>query len=565
MANTAYGLVPIESIILGNFSKKDKVEISDPLDYIFQMEHIEDQEKIADHREYLALYRGFYEEGAALDNRCKDRPEAIYASSNDKERVTRSMMATLQYIGLDIAVRAIPKYAKYFEFTNEEYMNLVDGLVGNWCSQNLTIISLKTLKDNFKVKFENENTFQLPTLGKNPLFPEYLSKFISEDKAREREFHQTLDLFKSFCSWGGDISNAKLMVPLLRNPQIMSFVVRQMAGLKLSWSKRDQGFHYTDEPNSTRVLCRNLICRRESALRFKENIPKVVGSRGLQDDFQRNYCESLRDLDFDMKEQDKKILDRIKSMTFDEQNLQVSQMIALLTGVPDFLVRSEKFSDGKNFMRASVDQIWDEWAKKQSAKFGKDLLFEESLTLELVDRSLFFNSFEKEFKVIFDVNLGEFDRVNQVLGKITTKFDIKVSRGFLNWARRQMLSSEDNFLELREKAKERFKLIVADYVEEARFKFSIPPWKGDLEELIVREVLSQLSTFKGDLFEMDDRGIATIPVVFNYGPFALRYIHYLHKVNENQEDIKKGLETFQNEQRAAALKIEGRESVEIVR
>jgi len=548
----AYALVPIESIILGTFSEEYKDELSDPLDYIFKIDTKADEDKLTNYREYLALYRGFYEEGIALDNRCKERPTALYGKPFQKDQVTRSVIASLQFVGLDIMSRAIPEYAKYFEFTEDEYSNLVEKIVGNWCSQNITIISLKALKNNFKSKFKSGTDYELPTLGKNPLFPEKLSKFIPEDKAREREFKQTLDLFKAFCSWGGDIKNTRLLVPLLRNPQVMAFVIRQMAGLKLNWNKIDQGFAYSEDKNSVRVHCKNLICRRLTPEKFRSEVPRSVGSKGFQDDFQRIYCENLRDIDYVIKNQVPKINRVIKNLTFDDQNLMVSQMIALLTGVPDFIVRSEKYTDAQDWMRASVDRIWDQWADKQSQKFGKDLLFEESLTLELVDTPLYFNRYRKNFAVVFDVNLGEFDRINQMVGKVSTKFDIKISKGFLNWMRKQLLSEEDNFVEIKAKAKDRFKKIVADFVEEARFKYTIPPWKGDLEELIVREVSAQLLRIRGNLYNVDDRGMVNIPVVFNYGPFALKYIRYQHKVNKNQENIRKTLEFFQNQRASKA-------------
>ncbi|TNE96838.1 MAG: hypothetical protein EP326_12580, partial [Deltaproteobacteria bacterium] len=42
----AHALIPIESIILGNFSEEYKNELSDPLDYIFKIDTKEDEEKL---------------------------------------------------------------------------------------------------------------------------------------------------------------------------------------------------------------------------------------------------------------------------------------------------------------------------------------------------------------------------------------------------------------------------------------------------------------------------------------------------------------------------------------
>jgi hypothetical protein len=60
----------------------------------------------------------------------------------------KTVIATLQYIALDLTSRAIPQYAKYFEFNREEYVNMVDGLVGNYCSSNISVISKKELRNN---------------------------------------------------------------------------------------------------------------------------------------------------------------------------------------------------------------------------------------------------------------------------------------------------------------------------------------------------------------------------------------------------------------------------------
>ena len=44
----------------------------------------------------------------------------------------------------------------------------------------------------------------------------------------------------------------------------------------------------------------------------------------------------------------------------------VSQMIALITGIPDFLVGAKKLNDGLDFMKASMERSWGMWAKKQT-------------------------------------------------------------------------------------------------------------------------------------------------------------------------------------------------------
>ena len=72
----------------------------------------------------------------------------------------------------------------------------------------------------------------------------------------------------------------------------------------------------------------------------------------------------------------------------------------------------------QEILRTSFDQTWDDWAKGQIKTQSRDLYYEELLAVELVEREMYFNPFKPDFKVVFDVNLGELDRANRIVGKI---------------------------------------------------------------------------------------------------------------------------------------------------
>ena len=199
----ASALVPLESLVLGDLSGKYKAEATTPLKYIFQPRG---KFKVEQKRS-LAFYRGFIEEGENLSNFCKVDHQVNYSSIWEKNEVKRSIIATLQFIGLDLLARAIPAYAKYFEFTDSEFNNLTENLVGNYCSKNISIISLKELKRNILLNFEKGPGLSLPNIEDNSLFHKKLREYNTIDSMKENEFVQAVKLFQSFCSWGNDVDD----------------------------------------------------------------------------------------------------------------------------------------------------------------------------------------------------------------------------------------------------------------------------------------------------------------------------------------------------------------------
>ena len=94
-----FALVPLESILLGDFSDQYRDKETDPIEYIFSTirSSTEVGSKDFEHRRKLALYRGFFEEGQNLKNLCKVKPKVQYSVDWDRRKVVRSLLATLQY------------------------------------------------------------------------------------------------------------------------------------------------------------------------------------------------------------------------------------------------------------------------------------------------------------------------------------------------------------------------------------------------------------------------------------------------------------------------------------
>jgi len=531
-------LVPLESLILGDLSQLMAEKKHDPINYIMQPVKSGDDFSLMPYQRFLSLYRGVYFEGENLTRSCRGSLPPSYARPHDKDQVIRSIMATLQYIGLDTTSRALVEYSKSLEITTGEWQNLKKRLIGNYCSKNLSIISLKQLEKNLDFYFENETSIKLPSVDGNPFFANDLSKFFDLRKATEQEFLQTVKLFRAFCSWGGEFENPRLLAPLLKNPSIMAFVIRQMRGQELNWQSIDNSVFVQEKPGTgVFIWCDNLICRKREKLVFEKKAYRSIGSKSLEDDFKRIYCHELRDIDFNSKDQVPEVKKWIDGQSFDDFNLQTGQFISLISGVPNFLVRSNKFSDAKEFLRASMDESWDLWAKKQIQMRNKDLYYEEPLSLELVDRKLYFNEWQPNFKIMFDVNLGEFDRINQMVGKLKVKFDLVLTQKFMRWIRREWSQHDPRDVRKTKHLVKVFIQNIEDKVHEAQKNLVIPPWEGKLEDLIADELLQQLVAYKGGFFRQEERKNVTIPIYVNYSPFALKYLNFEYKIKKERAKL----------------------------
>jgi hypothetical protein len=563
---SAFALIPLENVLLGNYAQQSTVEGSDPIEGLFlryeqsvvnsgvlknpigiTLESNVSKKDLLRARIKLGLYRGYIEEGYNLENICKERPKINFAIPSEKLQAKRAFLATLQYLVLDLTSHYLPLYAKYFEFEKDDYNNLVDGLISNSCSQNLTTVSLKQLRLNMIQRYDRPSNIRLPSVKGNPYFPEKLARSESRVSARKNEFAWTVELFKSACSWGNDPANYGLLVPLLRSPVISSMVVRELSGNALSWVDELNKPAIEKSSQAVRISCQNLICRKSNLENFLRLTPRSVGSTSIGNDFMRLYCSEFRDADYLIKFQVPQIVKKVKSITFDEQNLLVGQFISLATGVPDFLVQSPKFSNLKELLRSSMDRAWDFWANTQKNTFNKALAYEEPLKIQVVESELYFRKFKPEFSVELDINQGEFDRVISIVGKLRTKMKLTFSKKFLKWAREKWKSiDQGKDLKEAERIKIPFRKMVEDQVAALVAGYPVVPISTKIDELIVVELLDQLTTYEGDFFIKDVSGLIEVPVYINYGIFALRHMRDRYIIKKNQGDVVSDLQKLRS-------------------
>lgn len=526
----AFGLTPIESLVLGTTKDDASVINSDPLNSVFGRDKNLENQSFKEHKKILALYRGFYEEGKNLSQHClKDRKKIDYANPWDRLQMLRMAYADLQYIGLDLLARALPIYAKYFEFKAEDFQNLAENLVGNYCSANLTVISKKELLKNLLIFYKGDNRFRLPSVKGNPLFPDNLEKFVLEKKAREEEFKYSVELFKSLCSYGGDPTNPGAMSVLIKHPAIMAYVNRQMNGKEIEWEDLHNKLFITDTKTTSTLWCDQLICRKTNKDLFLSKAYLSIGGEDFYNDFKGLYCDDMLPHKIDPDDLDPKIKTMIKERTIDDENFLNAQFISLITGIPEFFFGLNKFNDAEDLLRTNIDTNWNHWAQKEVSDLNKDVFFEEPLTLDLIDRKYHFQKYNPQLTIGLDVNLGEFDRAVSMKGKLKISFRIKVPESYLKYHKKAM-KDVDYLLtghnEKREALINRLKLQLEKDIMATRDILITPPWKKDLASLVAKELSDRLEIMDDNVLSFSETKEKSITIELYYGLFALKYLNH---------------------------------------
>ncbi len=534
-------MIPLESLLLGDFSQQYTQEENDPINYVFQ----QSQSLLGkrDHLRALGIFRGYYEEGDNYNRACKETTAIRYPSYYDKETAKRVVMTSLQYVGLDLAMRSMGTLARQLNWEKKEFQNLADSLVGGYCSQNITLMSVRQIKKYLVAQYDSKNIFRLPQIKENPLFPAQLPLRLEEDEVYSRQFNYSIELFKSFCSWGNQVDNPRMLTPFLRNPIIMSFLSRVVFGHQMAYDLNTKRPYRVDAKKGLYFDCNGLICRQTKKVVFINKFPRSFGSRSIEDDFNRLYCHEFRNIWFNLKDPSNKIKKWVDNLSLDHQNFLVSHMLSLATGVPDFFSWGETFEDGKETFMMAIKEHWNNWSLAEMARTNENFFYEESLTLKLLSLDYFPKRDKSQMSLHFDVNLGEFDQMVDLRGKITLNWNLTLKKRLLAWTFSQFKNmsqmEEAERTSLRRRIKQRWLAVVDPKVEQAQKVFEIPPWKLGMSSFLVKELLLQVESF-GQSFDLAGAGDYQVPIYFHYAPFALKYLNYIHKVqNGNKERSQK--------------------------
>lgn len=506
-------LIPVEGLILG---EADPSLQEDPLKLVFSGPDVVGLP--VDKK--LKEYQRFYTEGLELSQSCQQLNQLSYSTPVQEAQAKRSVVASLQLIGLDATIKGIGAWARKLELSSTEFERLKGNLVTNYCSKNLTVLSVRNVERALSHYYENPENGMIPSYEDSPFASKAMKEMTEKHDSRKREFNQLLRAFRSFCSWGQDVDDYRMLPPYLNNPFIQGLVLRRLTT--------------PTDGLSSKVVCQNLVCRQVSDREFNNNFPLSVGSTGLKTDLNKLYCSHFRFTDYRPQKTIPEVAAWMKASELESPILETNFFISLLSGMPDLFLATEKYEDVALLAKSSIDDRWQAWARKVLDNFSRELLFEESLKVKPKTRVELTKTGPTPFRVDFTVTLGEIDRLMDYSDKLGTEFELKIPKNYLRslrvkWndmANRLAIDEQQDFFA--ENAR-----TIGHYLKPKEVLFQQKMWNEDFSRLVATELLQQVLRYEGKLFENYKEEMISIPVTFSYGLFALGYLHY-------RSDVAKG-------------------------
>ena len=483
-------------------------------------------------REILMKSLAYWQEGENLLNRCQSYTWLEHLGTREREEVLHTMMAAYQALGIDITTRAIVEYVKTLKWPSEKRHNLYQNLVQQYCSPNISLISLRGLREGFARRDREGAGLLLPQFGTLDLLPPPENSSL----VMARELGQSIALFRSFCSWGEVVKRPRLLSFIFRDPQFSAFVIRKLGGVEIAYDDVQRASYLVPSEDQISINCQGPFCRKGTRESFLQFFSRLLGGEGLVPEMERVYCHHLRFLRPSIDPRNQVIKNWAQQTTEEQRNLMRGQLGALLTGVPELLLRAGNYREFVEELRPLYRRSWDYWAKRASGRLARTLSYEESLSIVRISHQGKGQRIA-DFKIEFQVLGGELDRILLANWReLKTHYPLSISSDVLHWVRNQSRSFNPRYPALRERALGLLQRQLAGQIASMEQKLAFLPWKrGELSRSIALELLTQTLLYKGDSFAVSEggggsqesgyltkeRGVVRVPVQFKYGPFAL--------------------------------------------
>ena len=518
----AFSMVPLEGIIYGGQSSRlvDQ-KFQGLLSYRYSDSDSDTAELVK-----LLNYRGMNRQGMSLAMFCEDLPDVNYISEWQAQSASRSIIGNLQFLGIDILSKAIAKFALKLEMNETDYKNLSENIVNNYCSPNFTVYSKKTIKDSLMSNFQQKTKFKLPSISESKYFPEAAKVRLGTLDSVKKQFHYSILNFRALCSWNGDESDYRLLVPYLQDPVIMSYVFNSIMGQKLSIDPVEREVLMVEDESAPKIACEDLICRPRKKEIFKRLFPRMVGSTRLQDDLNGLYCNRYAKARYRLDSVNAQVKKWIEEMTPYQRQLEVISLKSLITGIPDPLFALDKFSEIQEVAKAGVLERWNKWSNRQVDKVQISQLYEEPLEIELVSMIDTPEIRRGEFNVKFNIGLSEIDKVLTDVDKIDAYFNLTFENKYLASVRERLTFyyNRGDFINANQVTRS-FERKIVEAIKDKEKYFNIKLSRADFAKILADELLGQLNSYRGRQLKKLSEKDVVIPVKFHYGLFALQYIH----------------------------------------
>jgi hypothetical protein len=188
-------------------------------------------------------------------------------------------------------------------------------------------------------------------------------------------------------------------------------------------------------------------------------------------------------------------------------------------------------------VKSSIQEGWDHWATGILTGFSQDFLFEEAMKIRLRERK---SEKVKKFSLIFDITMGEMDRVFRDNDKLSVNFEIKLSKNYLLKLKTKWIQLQN---EVDTQGQEEFKKKVSSdlgvILKDKEKLFSQKIWSEEFFHLVAEELIDQSVSYEGPLFQSYKEKMISVPIKFTYGLFALSFLKYRADVAKGR--VKLGL------------------------
>lgn len=511
IVNSSWALKPIDGIIMGKTSDTEQI---DPLaNYFSQNENIKDEENS------LKLAFEVFE-GRMLERTCSSKNKLKFSTVAKEQAAMRAVVATSQYIVLDRVIKNIARLGKTLAFSDEAYKTMAQNLVGNYCSQNITVYGHRLMKNNLLSEFQNAKAFDY-----YEKIPSGLKNGINKEEFYQKSLASNIYLFRSFCSWGGDVSKLGMLNNYLADPIFMNALFRIMRGVKVSWNI-DKQKYIKEQTQGVGVLCDSLVCRHTPFDVFKTNLPYALGALDLKSNLDNLFCHYLKyapdgvaSLKGNMKKwhKDEEIFSDV---------IQKAELVALITGTPNYLNLLNKNNSFNDMMTSKYRGALIDWSQKRLHKLSRELFFEESL--EVSSKTDFIPELAAKKKLNIDLvlGLGEIDQHVKSLDKLNAYFEVEFTESFFAWIKMKLEKIDPDQVSYdQERFLHQLETKLKVYIDKHDKTFIISPFAKNLEKVMARDLINWTRKMPKEKLDRTSQNKIKVKVNMRYGLFALKYFY----------------------------------------